>query len=322
MVADSARRLQAGSGSAPGRVDLPTLLLAVFVYGGWLTLTFAARSWSLWIVAPAVVVVLILHSSMQHEVLHGHPTRSRFINDLIGNVPLSLWLPYRRYRISHLTHHRDERLTDPVDDPESYYWTAKALAGKSGLSRLMLRAQQTLAGRIVIGSFWIPGMYIASEWQRIRRDEPGLRAIWLEHLFLCIPIVLWLSLVCHIPLWVYIVAMAIPANGLLLIRSFAEHRAVDNVRERVAVVENSWIFGPLFLFNNLHALHHEAPGISWYLLPALYRQHRQRLIHENGGLLYNTYFDVARRFLWRSHDVLIHPKGRAPIPPAAQAGSG
>ena len=156
MVADSARRLPAGSGSAPGRVDLPTLLLAVFVYGGWLALTFAARFWPLWIVAPAVVVVLILHSSMQHEVLHGHPTRSRIINDLIGNVPLSLWLPYRRYRISHLTHHRDERLTDPVDDPESYYWTAQALAGKSRVSRLMLRAQQTLAGRIVIGSFWIP----------------------------------------------------------------------------------------------------------------------------------------------------------------------
>lgn len=314
MAADSARCLPVGSSPATGRVDVPTLLLALFVYGSWLALTFAARSWSLWIVAPAVVVVLILHSSMQHEVLHGHPTRSRIINDLIGNVPLSLWLPYRRYRTSHLTHHHDERLTDPVDDPESYYWTAQTLAGKSGLSRLMLRAQQTLAGRIVIGSFWIPGMYMASEWQRIRQNEPGLRAIWLEHLLLCIPVVLWVSLVCHIPLWVYIVAMAVPANGLLLIRSFAEHRAVDKVRERVAIVEGSWIFGPLFLFNNLHALHHEAPGISWYRLPALYRQHRQRLISENGGLVYHTYFDVARRFLWRSHDVLIHPTGRAPLP--------
>lgn len=322
MAENSALQLPIGPSAAPRRVELPTVLLALFVYGGWLALTFAARSWSLWIVAPAVVVVLILHSSMQHEVLHGHPTRSRAINDLIGNVPLSLWLPYRRYRHSHLTHHRDERLTDPVDDPESYYWTAEALARKNRLSRLMLRAQQTFAGRIVIGSFWIPGMYMASEWQRVRRNEPGLRAIWMEHVLLCTLVLLWVGLVCHIPLWIYVVGMAVPANGLLLIRSFAEHRAVDNVRERVAVVENSWIFGPLFLFNNLHALHHEAPGISWYRLPALYRQHRQRLLDENGGLVYDTYFDVARRFLLRPHDVLVHPKGRAPMPPADQAGRG
>jgi len=36
-------------------------------------------------------------------------------------VPLSLWLPSIAYRRNHLVHHNNERLTDPLDDPESYY---------------------------------------------------------------------------------------------------------------------------------------------------------------------------------------------------------
>jgi fatty acid desaturase len=114
------------------------------------------------------------------------------------------------------------------------------------------------------------------------------------------------------PLWLYVVAMIIPANGILLIRSFAEHRAHPQTRQRIALVERAWLLGPLFLFNNLHALHHESPAIPWYQYNALYRIDRVRLIAQNGGLVYSTYFDVARRFLFRPHDVLLHPTGRAP----------
>jgi fatty acid desaturase len=108
----------------------------------------------------------------------------------------------------------------------------------------------------------------------------------------------------------------IPANGIVLIRAFAEHRARPHVRERVAIVEESWILGPLFLFNNLHSLHHEAPLIPWYEYPARYRLIRDRLIAENGGLVYRSYFEVARRFLFRPHDASQHPSGRVPVRPA------
>ena len=296
-------------------LELPTLLLAIFVYGGWLVLTHAYGHWPLWVVAPAVAVLLTLHSSLQHEVLHGHPTRYQVINDLIGIVPLSLWLPYRRYRITHLIHHRDQRLTDPLDDPESYYWTAQAWAMQGGATRLMLRAQQTLMGRMLLGSFWRPALWLASELRSIIRNDPGVRAIWLEHLVWCVPVVTWVSFVCHIPLWLYGVAMVIPGNGILLIRSFAEHRARAEVSARTAIVEGSWVLGPLFLFNNLHALHHESPGIPWYRYNTQYRLHRERLVAQNGGLVYRTYFDVARRFLWRPHDTTIHPTDRVPTTP-------
>ena len=306
-----------GARAAPRRaaVEVPTLLLIVATYSAWLTMTFEYGRWPLWIVAPVTAVLITLHGSLQHETVHGHPTRWRALNRLLAIVPLSLWLPYRRYEQCHLAHHMDERLTDPIDDPESYYWTAADWARLSPLGRTLVRGQQTLIGRMTIGPFWTVGRFLRGEWPALRRNSPGLRALWLEHLLLCIPVIVWVSVVCGIPLWKYLLTMAVPGISLTLVRSFAEHRARPPVRYRVAVVERSWILGPLYLFNNLHALHHEAPWVPWYDYPARYRRHRERLIRENGGLVYRSYFDVARRFLFRAHDAPVHPTNRVPIEP-------
>jgi fatty acid desaturase len=297
-------------------VEVPTLLLIVATYGGWLAITYAYGRWPLWVVAPVTAVLLTLHSSLQHEILHGHPTRWRALNRLLGMVPLSFWLPYDRYRHDHLVHHVNDRLTDPFDDPETYYWTPEAWARMNAVSRTLLRAQQTLAGRFVIGSFWRIGHFLRGDIRAVLRNDHGVRAHWFEHLIWCIPVVVWLIVVCKMPLWVYVLTMVIPGNGIILIRAFAEHRARPGVRERTAIVERSWILGPLFLFNNLHAMHHEEPAMPWYEYNARYRQTRERLIAANGGLVYSTYFAVARRFLFRPHDGLEHPMGRVSRIPA------
>lgn len=302
----------APNGARPA-VELPTLLLLLIAYGGWLAVTSRYAHWPLWIVLPLTVLLITLHSSLQHEIVHGHPTRWKWLNRLLAIVPLGLWIPYQRYRDLHHKHHIDRRLTDPVDDPESYYWTSEGWGRLSPLMRCLLRIEQTLAGRLVVGSFLRIGMYLRWDLRNAWRGEPGIRAAWVEHLLWCIPVVLWLKVVCGIPLWLYLVGMAVPANAIQMIRSFAEHRARPDIRERVAIVEGSWILGPLFLFNNLHSLHHESPGIPWYDLPARYREERERLIAENGGLVYRTYFEVARRYLFRSHDVLQHPTERVPV---------
>lgn len=295
-------------------VELPTLLLLLVAYGGWLAVTSRYAHWPLWVVAPLAALLVTLHSSLQHEIVHGHPTRWKALNRLLAIVPLELWIPYQRYRDLHHKHHYDARLTDPIDDPESWYWTQEGWRRLSPFMRAALRLEQTLAGRLVVGSWLRIAMYLRWDLRNVWRGEPGIRAVWAEHLLWCIPVVLWLKVVCGIPLWLYFVAMVVPANAIQLIRSFAEHRARPGVRERVAIVEGSWILGPLFLFNNLHSLHHEAPGIPWYDLPARHRQERERLIRENGGLVYRTYFDVARRYLFRRHDGLLHPSGRVPAP--------
>ena len=326
MPAATPNRTQAFQepGRAPGvpDVEIPTLLLILAVYPAWLAATYAYGRWPLWLVVPVTAVLLTLHSSLQHEILHGHPTRWRAVNRLLALPPLSLWLPYDRYHDQHLTHHINDRLTDPYDDPESCYWDSQDWARLGAIRRGIVWLQQTLAGRVVIGPYWRISRFLRAEIGAAIRGEGRQRAVWLQHVVLCIPVLAWVKLVCGIPLWLYVVAMVIPGNGILLIRSFAEHRAVPAMRERTALVERSWLLGPLFLFNNLHALHHEEPLLPWYAYPARYRATRERLLAANGGLVYNTYFDVARRYLVRPHDVPEHPMGRIPRRQPARPAAG
>ncbi|HUG63533.1 MAG TPA: fatty acid desaturase [Methylomirabilota bacterium] len=287
-----------------------TAILAAGIYGGWLAVTYAYTALPLWVVAPLAAVLITAHSSLQHEIVHGHPSRSRLVNGAIGKIPLSLWLPFARYKQMHLLHHMDDRLTDPLDDPESYYWTDDDWRRIGLVGRLLVVAQTTLAGRVVIGPFWSIGRFLLDEFGRLVAGSAGARRIWAEHLLWCAPVVLWLTAVCGMPLWVYVLAMVMPGTGILLIRSFAEHKAMPDAKERIAIVENARILGPLFLFNNLHALHHERPTIPWYRYPAWYRENRDRLIAENGGLVYDSYLDIARRYLFTPHDAARHPFGR------------
>jgi fatty acid desaturase len=306
----------AGALDAPREVaaiEIPTVLIALLAYGGWCAITLMYGRWPLWVVAPVAAVLVTLHGSLQHEVVHGHPTRWGWVNRLVAIVPLSIWLPYDSYRISHTAHHIDERLTDPLDDPESWYWTAESWARLSPLTRAIVHASQTLAGRVTIGAYWAIGRYLHAEGRAFLANKDGVRSLWLEHVLWCIPVIVWVKVVCGMPLWIYMLAIAIPGTSITLIRSFAEHRARPAVRDRVAIVEGSWILGPVFLFNNLHALHHEAPWVPWYQYPARYRRIRERLIAENGGLVYRTYFDVTWRYLLRPHDSPLHPSDRVPV---------
>ena len=264
------------------------------------------------LIAITAAVLITLHGSLQHEIVHGHPTRWRRLNRVLAVVPLSLWLPFDSYQATHLAHHDDERLTDPIDDPESWYWTERDWARLTPPGRLLVRASQTLLGRMIVGPFLAIGRFLAAEWRAVIADRAGARALWIEHLAWCIPVLAWVKLVCGIPLWIYVLTMAIPGTSLTLIRSFAEHRALPAVRARIALVESSWLLGPLFLFNNLHALHHEAPWVPWYRYHAPYRKIRARLISENVGLVYRSYFEVAWRFLLRPHDSARHPTDRVP----------
>ncbi len=306
------RQTAAGGAESVPRVEWPTLALYAATVLAWGAATFAYRRWPLVVVAPLTAVILTLHSSLQHELVHGHPTRSARVNRWLGLLPLSLWLPFDRYRDTHLQHHLDARLTDPLDDPESYYLEPERAAALGRPLRILLDWQQTLLGRVMIGSFFRIGLFLRAEAAGLVRGEPGLRAAWFTHLACCIPVVWWVGVVCDMPLWLYVAAMVVPGNGILLIRSFAEHRAARAVRERIALVEDSRLLGPLFLYNNLHALHHEAPMVPWYRYNTRYRRERARLIAANGGLVYRSYFDVARRYLLRPHDTLEHPAGRIP----------
>jgi fatty acid desaturase len=110
------------------------------------------------------------------------------------------------------------------------------------------------------------------------------------------------------PLWLYLFGFVYLGTALALVRSFAEHRADDAVERRTAIVERAWLLGPLFLFNNLHVVHHLRSELPWYRIPRWYRLNREAVLARNGGLVYRSYFDVARRYLLKPHDAAVHPE--------------
>ena len=288
-------------------VEWPTVALTALIYGLWFAATYFWRALP-W---PALValggVCAAWHMSLQHEIIHNHPTRWRRLNRALGSWPLAIWLPFEIYRITHLQHHNDVRLTDPLEDPESYYFTSEQWRALGPLGRAISRAQSTLLGRLILGPAWAMARFWAGEAALIARGNWRHASIAVRHFIQCALVLAWVVGVCEMPFWLYFWAFAYVGTSLALIRSYAEHRAEAEVERRTAVVESSWLLGPLFLFNNLHVVHHLRASLPWYEIPRWYRLNRAAVLARNGGLVYRSYFDVARRYLLAPHHEPVHP---------------
>jgi fatty acid desaturase len=296
-------------------VEWPTLGLFALIHGAWLALVWFHDALPIWLWLPLAAWISAWWGSAQHEALHGHPTRLKWLNTALATPPFWLWLPFERYRQTHLKHHHDERLTDPLDDPESRYETPDGWTQRSALGRLMVRAQMTLLGRLVIGPVWAVGAFWRHEALSIAAGDRQRLKIWLWHVPLVALVLVFALGVAGMPLWQYLLGFVYFGTALALVRSFAEHKAEEAVEKRTAIVERSPILGLLFLHNNLHVAHHKWPSVAWYRLPGLYARHREALVRENGGLVYDGYGDVFRRFFLRSYMNPVHPLGRAPERP-------
>jgi fatty acid desaturase len=136
-----------------GQLDVPTLVIAVAVYGGFVVVTWFFRDPSILIAAPLGALLLTWYGSLQHETIHGHPTASRRLNAMIAGLPLSLWIPYGIYRSTHLQHHRHggRHLTEVSRDPESFYLQSGDFTKSGMLARALHSANCTLAGRLIVG---------------------------------------------------------------------------------------------------------------------------------------------------------------------------
>jgi fatty acid desaturase len=287
------------------RYEVPTWILIFLIYGGWAALTLWWRALPVWVVAPAGAWLCAWHMSLQHELMHGHPTRSAWVNGMLAWPPLNCWLPYAIYRESHLRHHRDEHLTDPIEDPESNYMTLTAWREAGGVRRWLHGACNTLAGRLVIG----PAMTIGQFWlsQMLRPHSAESRRVWLGHAVGVALVLAWVRGVCGIGLFAYLCCFIYPGTALILLRSLAEHRAAPRPEDRTAVVERGGLLGLLFLNNNLHVLHHAQPSLPWYALPGRWRQMRAGLLATRGGPVYRGYLEIARRYAVRPQHAGPHP---------------
>lgn len=312
MIDDAPQSLDA---TGRWRVEWPTLAVAVAVYGAWAALIWGYQHIPGWVFLPLAIMVGCWHGSLQHEVLHSHPTGRRWIDELIAYPPIALWLPYPIYRDSHLLHHRVDLLTCPLTDPESCYlpaddWERLGTTPWGRAWQHVLIANNTMLGRFAIGPAIGFTRFYISEFKRLARGDAYPFVTWGVHIVLCLPVLWWAVEICAIPIWIYVLGFAYGATGLTMMRSYYEHRPAARQDERTAINEAGWFMRLLYLNNSFHALHHERPGVPWYALAPLYRRERERLLAGNGGFVHPGYTSLARRFAFRPKDLPCHPTVR------------
>ncbi|HTH60835.1 MAG TPA: fatty acid desaturase [Paraburkholderia sp.] len=299
------------------RSECPTWLLIAAVYASWFAIARHAAQLGL----PAATVLLTLatawYASLQHELVHGHPTRSPRVNALFGIAPLAVWFPYALYRDAHLRHHDDERLTS-TDDPESYFLSSRQWHATTAPMRALLTFRNTFIGRITTG----PALTIAAVLTQGCRDVSAgdLRALrmWVVHLGLLALLLAWLDRDCGMGPGHFLAGVAYPALSLGAVRSFREHRPALPVAGRSVINEAGWLWRLLFLNNNYHLVHHDLPGVPWFALRRVYLERRDRYGERNGHFVVDGYWRWLAEFGFRCAEPVQHPldadtHGAAPI---------
>ena len=289
------------------RHEWPTWCLIAVIYGGFAMVSYFHQQIPLWLLPLLGGWFVCWQSQLQHECIHGHPTRWQFLNDLIVYPSLWLWLPYPIYAENHRRHHATADLTVPDLDPESYYWTAARWHDLGPAWRFVATLNQSLLGRMLLGPFLSISSLIKMELRSLLSGDYSHAGYWLLHSLAVAPVIYWIVAVCDMSFLKYLLCFALPGTSLALLRSFCEHVPARNPSNRTRAVEDSGPFAWLFLFNNLHVLHHRSPEIPWYALPSIYYSERSRLLKDSGNTPLKNYGEVFRRYFWRIKDSPVLP---------------
>lgn len=290
----------------PRRFEWPTFAVLALCYGGFMV----ASTWltQLWLPLGIVLATLTiaLHSSLSHEVMHGHPFNNKHLNAALVFPALSFAVPYMRFRDTHLAHHVDSRLTDPYDDPESCYFDPETWAGFNKIQRGLLMFNNTLFGRLLIGPAIGQYAFMRADWRLIVQGDRRVLLSWLWHFPAAALPVIWIIWASDMPLWAYLLAVYL-GLALLKIRTFLEHQAHELSRARTVIVEDRGLLAFLFLNNNFHSVHHMYPNVAWYDLPSLYQGAKTRFLAVNDGYLYPSYKEIFRAYFFKAKEPVAHP---------------
>jgi fatty acid desaturase len=290
------------------RYELPTVALGVVLYASWLALVWYHASIPGWLLFLAGGYVTQWHFSLQHESIHGMRQWPRWLRTAFVWPPLGLWMPYPVYNRSHSTHHVNYHLTHPRHDTESNYQLRDAWPGYHGAYRTLLLLNQTLLVRMAIGPLLRLWKLAKREIGRVRAGDHSNVRHWFTHALSVTVLLYWVIAVADMPFWQYLLCFAYPGMALGMLRTFIEHRYGEQPMQRVAIVESNTVMGVLYLYNNLHLVHHRQPTLPWYRIPARFRSERELLLRTNDNFYYRGYLDIARRYLFRPVFDPIHPK--------------
>lgn len=296
------------SNTVASKTEWPTWLLLAGFYLAWILVVFGNV---LGEIATIVILIplVVLWMSIQHELIHGHPTKWVVVNKVLGYLPLAIWYPYALYRDTHLAHHNDDVLTFPDQDPESRYVTEDFWQNTSKLKRVLLWVDKTLGGRLIIGAPLALVALLMTETKKIFSTY-GQWGMWLFHAISVGGVLFVVDRYSAISAVQYVFLVSVPALSIAMIRSFYEHRPSKHPEHRTVIVESSGPLSWLFLNLNLHLVHHDLPGLPWFYLPRVYKARREQWIARNNGFVFHGYLELVRQYLTRPVDCPVHPVDR------------
>ncbi|WP_147124322.1 fatty acid desaturase [Shimia ponticola] len=282
-------------------VEWPTLTLILITY----VVLIGALFLPVWVAVPVLAVAIAQHASLQHEAIHGHPFKAQWMNTALMWPPLMVMVPYLRFYDTHLAHHRDARLTDPLDDPESNFLDQADWDVLPRWLQTMFNANNTLLGRMILGPLIGHVVFISSDIRAIMDADRRVLWGWAVHVP-ALALVLWGVWLSPLPIWAFLLA-AYGGMALLKIRTFAEHQAHVQAGGRSVIIEDRGPLALLFLNNNLHIVHHMHPNLPWYALPAKFRAGRDLYLRRNGNYHFRSYAEIFARYALRRKDPVAHP---------------
>jgi fatty acid desaturase len=249
---------------------------------------------TLWLLPAMFVhgIVLVHHFSLQHECIHYTAFKTRWLNDVVGNIcGLVIMLPNRFFRYEHCDHHTytqrhgqdPEMITLPAN-LKGYFWYLSSVPyWRAKLSELYLHS----VGRIS-----------AAEKKFIPKQERGTVILEARLMLLFYLGVVVVSVVqgWTWPLWYWLIPVMLGEPVMRAIR-MTEHVGRPTVPDmkvntRSNTVSLPWRF--LCWNMNYHAAHHYASSVPFHALPELSEKLGSVIHTENRGYV-GAHIDMLRQ---------------------------
>ncbi len=280
-------------------IEWRTLFLIILIWFIEIILYIFGGNLPWYIILPILTLCIAQQLSLQHEILHGHPTNIRLVNDILGWLQFGIIWNYQQFKRLHLIHHNDYNLTHPTKDPESFFNYLSDYEKKSWFSKKILMINQYIWGRMLLNPL-LGGIHHY-------RQMFGHSKYWFNTAchFLVFAVFFMILARYNFPIEIFLIASYF-AVSLISVRSFMEHRLHTDPNGRIIAVEDYGFWGQLFLNNNFHIVHHQHPKMPWYLIADEYKKNRTEYGQLNHGYVRQSYWQIFQNHIFTPAQGLIY----------------
>ena len=264
------------------------------------TTTLITLAWDSWLIWPAMFlqgVILVHFFSLQHECVHYTVFRTRWLNDVVGQIcGLIIILPHRFFRYEHCDHHTYTQITG--EDPEQIPMPKSLWEYLTYLSAIPYwRAKFTEVLRHASGrlSDTEKGFIPSVEHPAVYRDARMMLIVYAA-IFLGMALTGWWGLIWY---WIIPLFMGEPVMRFVRMTEHVGRPTVAEMSEntRTNLVSAPWAF--LCWNMNYHAEHHYVASAPYHALPRLHEKLKDHVHVEEGGYL-GAHRDILRQLFRRA----------------------